>query len=68
MKRNGELAHLYKAKSEFLEGRGCVSGLGKDLGEYASLSQINNSIDILEIGIKSELIGRKNDRLSCKLF
>lgn len=71
MKRSSELAHLYAAKTEFLETQGCGSNLAPDLVLFSSVSQINNdenSFKLQEITLFSETIRRRNDLLSCKLF
>jgi len=71
MKRSSELAHLYNAKTEFLEAQGCASNLAIDLVFFSSVSQINNdenSFKLQEISSFSEDLGRRNGLLSCKLF
>jgi len=69
MKRAGELADLYKAKSEMLEGEGCNSNLNAELEIYSNKTkQIKDSRDLYQIQILSEEIRRENAQLSCKLF
>ena len=71
MKRAGELAHLYKTKTEILSSKGCSSNLAGDLNLFASQIQINegeNSFKLSNIKILSDNLGRRNDLLSCKLF
>lgn len=68
MKRTGELAQVYASKADFLEGRGCATGLSGDLRSYALSSQIEDSFDIENVMGLSENIRRKNEFLQCKLF
>lgn len=68
MKRTGELAHLYVAKTEFLSGKGCSSGLDANLRNFAVISQIDSSSDLPVVVQEAENIRRKNELLDCKLF
>jgi len=70
MKRTGELAHVYSLKAEFLEGKGCTTGLDNKMKIYASnLANVeSDKDDIKAIGIESTEIRRSNEKLSCKLF
>ncbi len=69
MARAGELADLYKKKSESLSFKGCSSNLEGDLEIYANLTNnVNNSRDLSNIWFYAQEIWRRNDLLSCKLF
>lgn len=69
MMRSSKLANLYADKSRSLSPRGCSSGLEGDLGNYANLTAVfNSSLDMRELRVYSDEIGRRNDILSCKLF
>jgi hypothetical protein len=65
MKRTGELAQLYVAKTEFLSSQGCSSNLGNDLLDFAKQTQ---GIKLKGLVFDMEDIRRKNELLSCQLF
>ncbi len=69
MKRASELSLLYYSKSLFLTPKGCSSNLEIDLADYANQTlSLNNSLQLRDIFLSSEIIRRKNNDLSCKLF
>ncbi len=67
MKRAGELAQLYAAKSEIFGGS-CGAEFAEELRIYAAEIQLENSGEIEQIALKSEDLRRTNERLSCKFF
>jgi len=68
MKRAGELAHVYAGKTEYLSAQGCSTNMQSDLIEYASLTNIKSSKELLFVAESSEELRRKNERLNCRLF
>ncbi len=71
MKRNAELAYLYAAKSNFLEGKGCTSNLEVELLNFASTLQFeeeDNSLKLNEISNIAENLENRNEKLECELF
>ncbi len=68
MKRTGELAQVYAAKSELLDSKGCGSGLAENLRVFSAMTNIQESRQIGVVIDKSDEIWRANERLSCKLF
>lgn len=69
MKRAGELAQVYAAKSDFLSSKGCSSNLQSDLLTYSGITQISSSIDLsLFVEDFADDLDRRNDALNCRLF
>ena len=69
MNRASELSWIYYSKSLSLSSKGCNSNLEANLAIYANETfSIDNSLRLKNIAIDSDIIGRKNDDLSCKLF
>jgi len=69
MKRSSELAYLYAAKSDFLQGKGCSSSLGEELRRFAVLgSGINSSAELDIIANEAENLRRRNENLICGTF
>lgn len=67
MKRSGELAHVYAAKTEFLSSNGCSSNLRDDLIRFGNM-QIEDSSELRKKADFADDLGGRNDLLSCKLF
>ncbi|MEI6849530.1 MAG: hypothetical protein WCK29_00680 [archaeon] len=69
MKRTGELAFLYKSKSELLASKGCGSNLQDDLLVYSSATlQFNSSASFSQTDVQMEGIDGKNKYLACKVY
>lgn len=69
MKRAGELAHLYAAKTEYLAGKGCGSNLQEDLRTFATLTDTESSADLAGLGVYAEDLDDDNEFIStCKAF
>lgn len=69
MKRTSQLAILYEGKSEALSPRGCSTNMESDLAVFANQTlSLNSSIQLRELSIHVDNLGRSNSALSCKLF
>lgn len=69
MRRASELALLESAKSEYLESKGCGSGLVSGLVVFADKTR--NIIDSSQLNQLAELakqLDNENEQLACKLF
>jgi hypothetical protein len=70
MKRTSELASIYITKSEMLSPKGCNTGLETDLLSFGNKTRaVNSSVNLRDIELYAQDIGRKNNELSaCKLY
>ena len=69
MHRASEISWIYYDKNRLLSTKNCASNLENDLALYSQQTfSLNSSLDMTQIIITSENIGRKNNDLSCKLF
>ncbi len=69
MKRAGELGHIYRLKSNYLDGLGCSNNLGVDLQEYVLSTNVNRSRDLQQVVQLADALGGRNEDIArCKVF
>ena len=69
MKRDAELAKIYKLKSESLTPKGCSSNLEGQLSAFGKKAfEMKGSGELNGLSLMAEEIRKKNDDLVCELF